>query len=112
MVTVPTVDVQNRRHCDFFIFKILNWFNILHSNITVLKFTSILIISSGNSAFTPKEYSFETKIEIQIPTVRGTSSELKYIKSLLNIYIVIAGCIKTCSLIVLSHTIFSGTPYS
>src|SRR6266498_5348040 len=34
-------------------------------------------------------YSFQIGIEIQINVVRGTSSELKYIKSLLNIHIII-----------------------
>ena len=74
------------------------------------------MISSGNTAFTPKEYNFEIEIEIQIHAVRGTSSELKYIKSLLNIHIIIAQCIQlttcTCTPTQLSHTYFPGTPYS
>jgi len=44
IVTLPAVDVKNRRHYEFWIFEILNWFNILHSNITVLKLICILMI--------------------------------------------------------------------
>src|SRR6266498_1364304 len=52
-LTVPVVHVRNHWHCEFWIFKILNWFKILNSNFTVFKFkfTSILMVSSANTAF-------------------------------------------------------------
>jgi len=59
IVTLPAVDVKNRRHCEFWIFEILNWFNILHSNTTAFKYYSIEIHLYFNDFF--REYCFHSK---------------------------------------------------